>query len=182
MNEKREEKSIIIKDKLKEKGEKLKELEKQKNIQRKLLKKKLERMQAKKAEFDKIKEQKLLILKNIRNDKIKRNKTNKSAIELNESKKRKAILLLEEEKFDRALSRELKSDSVKSNSRHKTLGKQKYKDEKLKYFLKEINNLKNQSMMKKNDKQKRQIYINKLRREAEERKKEEEKRLEALGL
>ena len=52
----------------------------------------------------------------------------------------------------------------------------------MKYFLKEMNNLKNQSIMKKNDRQKKQIYIAKLRREAEERKKEEEKRLEALGL
>ncbi len=52
----------------------------------------------------------------------------------------------------------------------------------MKFFLKEMNNLKNQSIMKKNDRQKKQIYINKLRREAEERKKEEEKRLEALGL
>ena len=45
-----------------------------------------------------------------------------------------------------------------------------------------MNLLKNQSIMKKNDRQKRQIYIAKLRKEAEERKKEEEKRLEALGL
>ena len=35
-----------------------------------------------------------------------------------------------------------------------------------------MNNLKNQSVMKKNDRQKKQIYINKLRREAEERKKQ----------
>ena len=52
----------------------------------------------------------------------------------------------------------------------------------MKLFLKEMNNLKNQSIMRKNDRQKRQMYLNKLRREAEERKREEEKRLEALGL
>ena len=75
-----------------------------------------------------------------------------------------------------------KNDSIKSNSRHKTIGLQKSKEEKMKYFLKEMNLLKNQSIMKKNDRQKRQIYIAKLRKEAEERKKEEEKRLEALGL
>ena len=171
-----------MKDKLKEKEEKLKEIEKKNNLQHKLLIKKLEKMQNKKKEFDKMKEQKLLILKNIRNDNIKRIKTNKSLLEDYERKKRENILLLEEGKFDRAMSREYKNESIRSNSRHKTLGKQKYKEEKMKAFLKEINNLKNQSIMKKNDKQKKIIYINKLRREAEERKKEEEKRLEALGL
>ena len=43
-----------------------------------------------------------------------------------------------------------------------------------------MDNLKIKSIIKKNDKQKRQIYINKLRKEAEERRKEEEKRLEKL--
>ena len=88
----------------------------------------------------------------------------------------------EEEKLDRAFNRENRNDSIKSYSRQKTLGEQRYKEEKMKYFLKEMNNLKNQSIMKKNDRQKKQIYITKLRKEAEERKKEEEKRLEALGL
>ena len=109
-------------------------------------------------------------------------RTNKSAIEEREKKRRESILYDEEEKFDKALNKANKNDSFKSNSRHKTLGLHKSKEEKMKYFLKEMNLLKNQSIMKKNDRQKRQIYIAKLRKEAEERKKEEEKRLEALGL
>ncbi len=121
-------------------------------------------------------------IKSSRELKFEKMRTNRSAIELIENKRRQSILIDEEEKFDRALNRENKNDSIKSNSRYKTLGEQKYKDEKMKLFLKEMNNLKNQSIMKKNDRQKKQIYINKLRREAEERKKEEEKRLEALGL
>jgi hypothetical protein len=121
-------------------------------------------------------------IKSSRELKFEKMRTNRSAIELIENKRRQNILIDEEEKFDRALNRENKNDSIKSNSRYKTLGEQKYKDEKMKLFLKEMNNLKNQSIMKKNDRQKKQIYINKLRREAEERKKEEEKRLEALGL
>ena len=109
-------------------------------------------------------------------------RSNKSAIEAKERKRRESILFDEEEKFDRALHKENKNDAIKSSSKYKTLGQQKFKEEKMKYFLKEMNNLKNQSIMKKNDRQKKQIYIAKLRREAEERKKEEEKRLEALGL
>ena len=139
-------------------------------------------MQEKKNELDKIKEENLMKIKSSRELKFEKMRTNRSAIELIENKRRQSILIDEEEKFDRALNRENKNDSIKSNSRYKTLGEQKYKDEKMKLFLKEMNNLKNQSVMKKNDRQKKQIYINKLRREAEETKKEEEKRLEALGL
>ena len=191
INEKREEKSIVMKDKLKEKQERLKELEKKinyerrlliNNYERRLLIKKLERMQAKKNELDKIKEDKLLKIRAMRESKFERLKTNKSVIEQREKKRRDNILFDEEEKFDRALNRENRNDTLRSNSRYKTLGEQKYKEEKMKFFLKEMNNLKNQSIMKKNDRQKKQIYIAKLRREAEERKKEEEKRLEALGL
>ena len=80
------------------------------------------------------------------------------------------------------MHKENKNDAIKSSSKYKTLGQQKFKEEKMKYFLKEMNLLKNQSIMKKNDRQKKQMYINKLRREAEERKREEEKRLEAMGL
>ena len=119
-------------------------------------------------------------IKSSRELKFEKMRTNRSAIELIENKRRQNILIDEEEKFDRALNRENKNDSIKSNSRYKTLGEQKYKDEKMKLFLKEMNNLKNQSVMKKNDRQKKQIYINKLRREAEERRREEEKRMEKL--
>jgi hypothetical protein len=182
INEKREEKSVVMKDKLKEKQEKLKELEKKNNHERKLLIKKLEKMQLKKNELDKQKEEKLNKIKTIRDGKFIHVRTNKSAIEEKYKKRRDNILFEEEERFDRALNRETKNDSIKSNSRTRTLGQQKYRDEKMKLFLKEMNNLKNQSIMRKNDRQKRQMYLNKLRREAEERKREEEKRLEALGL
>ena len=171
-----------MKDKLKEKQEKLKELEKKNNHERKLLIKKLEKMQLKKNELDKQKEEKLNKIKTIRDGKFIHVRTNKSAIEEKYKKRRDNILFEEEERFDRALNRETKNDSIKSNSRTRTLGQQKYRDEKMKLFLKEMNNLKNQSIMRKNDRQKRQMYLNKLRREAEERKREEEKRLEALGL
>jgi hypothetical protein len=182
LNEKREEKSTVMKDKLKEKQERLIELEKKNNLERKLIIKKLERMESRKNEFDKIKEEKLRSIKSIRDSKFERMRSNKSALEAREKKRRENILFDEEEKFGRALNKENKNDAIKSSSKYKTLGQQKFKEEKMKYFLKEMNLLKNQSIMKKNDRQKKQIYIAKLRREAEERKKEEEKRLEALGL
>ena len=72
INEKREEKSIVMKDKLKEKQERLKELEKKNNKERKLLIKKLERMQAKKNELDHLKEEKLMKIRSLRESKFER--------------------------------------------------------------------------------------------------------------
>ena len=91
INEKREEKSIVMKDKLKEKQERLKELEKKSNYERRLLIKKLERMQAKKNELDKIKEDKLLKIRAMRESKFERLKTNKSVIEQREKKRQYII-------------------------------------------------------------------------------------------
>ena len=50
----------------------------------------------------------------------------------------------------------------------------------MKEFLKELNALQNESIIKKTEKQKKQIYINKLKKDAEERKKEEEKKMDKL--
>ena len=71
---------------------------------------------------------------------------------------------------------------LKLFSRYQTIGYQKEKDRKMKNFIKQRNILQSQSIIKKNAKQRRQIYIDKLRREAEERRKEEEKRMELLGI
>ena len=66
----------------------LKELEKKNNRERKLLIKKLERMQEKKNELDKIKEENLMKIKSSRELKFEKMRTNRSAIELIENKRR----------------------------------------------------------------------------------------------
>ena len=58
--------------------------------------------------------------------------------------------------------------------------KEKEKDQKIKDFLKQMNILQSQSIIKKSKKERKQIYIDKLRKDAEERKKEEEKRMDKL--
>ncbi len=169
-----------MKDKLAEKQEKLIQLEKQHDKERKLIMKKLETMENKKKALDKIKEENLLRIKTLRNTKFEKTQMNRSMIELKEQERRENILYDEEEKFDRILHKENTYNYKKTYSRFQTIGNQKEKEEKLKNFLKQMNILKSQSIIKKNEKQKRQIYINKLRKEAEERRKEEEKRLEKL--
>ena len=182
INQKRKEKSIIIKNKLAEKQERLKELEIKHDKERKMIMKKMEIMQMKKMALDKAKEENLLKIKTIRDNKFEKTKVNKSMIELKEKERRENILYDEEEKFDRALSKENKYNYLKLFSRYQTIGYQKEKDRKMKNFIKQRNILQSQSIIKKNAKQRRQIYIDKLRREAEERRKEEEKRMELLGI
>ena len=180
LKQKRKEKSLIMKDKLAEKQEKLIQLEKQHDQERQLIMKKLETMENKKNALDKVKEENLLRIKTLRNNKFEKTKLNRSMIELKEQERRENILYDEETKFDRILHKENRYNSKKLSSRFQTIGYQKEKDEKMKNFLKQMDILKSQSIIKKNDKQKRQIYINKLRKEAEERRKEEEKILEKL--
>ena len=180
LNEKRKEKSIIIQDKLKEKKERLRDLEIKNDNERKLIIKKLETMQLKKNELDREKEENLLKIKLLRDSRFEKTRYNRSMLELKEKEKRDNILNNEEEKMDRVLSKEKRCNSVKRITCYQTIGYQKKKAEKMKNFLKELNNLKSESMMKKNDKQKKQIYINKLKRDAEERKKELEKKMEKI--
>ena len=70
-------------------------------------------MQEKKNELDKIKEENLMKIKSSRELKFEKMRTNRSAIELIENKRRQSILIDEEEKFDRALSKENKYNYLK---------------------------------------------------------------------
>ena len=180
LNQKRKEKSVIMRDKLAEKQEKLRELEKKHDKERKMIMKKIETMELKKRALDKLKEEHLLRIKSHRDNKLEKAKLNKSMLELKQQERRENILYDEEEKFDRAINKENKCNSMKNISIYQTIGYQKEKDRKIKNFLKQRNLLQSQSIIKKNDKQRRQIYINKLRKEAEERRREEEKRMEKL--
>ena len=88
LNQKRKEKSMIMKDKLAEKKEKLIQLEKQHDIERKLIMKKLETMENKKNALDKIKEENLLRNKTLRDNKFEKTKLNRYTIELKEQERR----------------------------------------------------------------------------------------------
>ncbi len=84
LKQKRKEKSLIMKDKLAEKQEKLIQLEKQHDQERQLIMKKLETMENKKNALDKVKEENLLRIKTLRNNKFEKTKLNRSMIELKE--------------------------------------------------------------------------------------------------
>ena len=179
-NERNREKSNQMKEKLVEKQEKIREIEKKNDKDRKLIIKKMESMEKKKIKLDKIKEDNLLKLIAIRNNNLEKTRTNKSILELKAKKKIADILFDEEEKFHRVLGRQHSINNLKSYSQIRVIDAQKEKEKKMKDFLKKMNSLQNSSVMKKTERQKKAIYLNKLKREEEERKKEEEKRLDKL--
>ena len=180
--EKQNEKKQIASDKLQEKQEKLKELDKQNEKNRKKIIKKIEVMEQKKILIDKQKENHFQKIKDIRNNYLKETNSNKIMISKEEDLRRDDILDYENYKFDLALGKDYGNKKSRANSQYKTIATQKEDQEKLKDFMKVLNTLQDDSVTKKNDKQKRQMYNEKVRKEREEKRKEEEKRLEKLGL
>ena len=180
--EKQNEKKQIASDKLQEKQERLKELDKQNEKNRKKIIKKIEVMERKKMILDKEKENFLNKLRDIRNNYLKETNSNKIMLSKEEELRRGDILDFEIYKFDKALGKDSGDQKKRSNSQIRTILNQKEEQEKMKEFMKVINSLQTDSITKKNDKEKRKMYNEKVRKEREEKRKEEEKRLEKLGL
>ena len=180
--EKQNEKKMIANDKLQEKQEKLKELEKKNEKNRKKIIKKIETMEKKKILIDQQKENHLQKIKDIRNNHLKETNINKKMISKEEELKRGDILYFENYRFDRALGKDNGNKKRRAISQYRSIAHQIEDQEKMKDFMKVINTLQDDSITKKNDRQKRQMYNEKVRKEREEKRKEDEKRLEKLGL
>lgn len=173
--EKLRENSVITNSKLIEKQKKLIELDKLHDKQREEILKKLEKMQMKKEELDKKKDEIFKKIKNIRDKYYQKAQINKSLISEREEIRRENILSEEGEKIDRARDKERRCESMNASSRYRTAKTQKDYNDEIQSYLKARNNLQNESILKLTEKQKKQIYLNKLKKEAEERKKEREK-------
>ena len=162
-----------------EKRERLKEIETKYIQDRKNLIRKIELTEKRKVEFDKLRAKNILKLKTIRETNFNKTRYNKSMIDLQQKKRIENILFNEEEKFSRVFN---KNNTIitTNNSRYSPLQKKTEKIYDLKAFLKEMNMLQNKSILKKSEKQRRQMYLNKIRREEELKKLEEEKKLDKL--
>ena len=180
--EKQNEKKQISRDKLQEKQEKLKELDKQNEKNKKKVIKKIEVMEKKKMQIDKEKELHLQRIKNIRDNHLKETNIHKKMISKEQELRREDILDYEIYRFDKALGKDYGNNKKRAISQNKSIAQQIEDQEKMKEFMKVICTLQDDSITKKNDKQKRQMYNEKVRKEREEKRKEEEKRLEKLGL
>ena len=162
--EKQKEEKQIASDKLQEKQEKLKELEKKNEKNRKKIIKKIETMEKKKALIDKEKDNYLQKIKNIRDNYLKETNNNKIVISKEEELRRGDILDYENYKFDRALGKDYGNKKRRALSQYRSIANQIEDQEKMKDFMKVLNNLQDDSVTKKNDKQKRQMYNEKVRK------------------
>ena len=99
--------------------------------------------------------------------------------------RREDILFEENNKIGRLYSPDIGRQTCMSNLHNiqsKTLIISKEDYELRKEFLRKMNQLKSESVSNKSYKERRRLYLNKLRAEAEKRRKEEEERLEKLQM
>ena len=180
--EKQKERAKILCEKLIEKQEKLKQIKKEREKYKKNLENKLEKMSQKKDIFDRKKEMEYQIIKKQRNELFKRIQNNKKEIEKEEELRREDILFEEFNKLGRMPIKDDFGRAELNNIQSQTLILSREEYELRKDFLKKLSKLKEESVSKKSDKQKRKMYTDKLRSEAERKRKEEEERLEKLGM
>ena len=70
----------------------------------------------------------------------------------------------------------------RNQSLSKTLENQKEKENEMKQFKRIMSGLQDESVIKKTERERRQLYNEKVKKEKEEKKREEEKKLEKLGV
>ncbi len=169
-------------EKMEEKKEKLKEMDRQNEKNKKKILKRIEVMEKKKLIIDKEKGENIQRMRNIRNNFLKETNNNKKMLSKEERLRREDILYFENYKFDKSLGKESGNRKKRDISQYRTIANQKDEEQKMKDFIKVYNSLQDESIFRKNDKQKRAMYNEKVRKEREEKRKEEEKRLEKLGL
>jgi len=162
--ERQKEKKEISNNKLMEKQERLKELDLKNDKERKKIIKKLEIMEMKKQQIDKEKEEYLQKIKEIRDAHFQETYNNKKLLSKEEEERRLDILDYENYKFDLALRHDYGNKKRRINSQSKIISSQKEEEQKLKSFMKIMNNLQDDSVSKKNEKEKRMMYNGKARK------------------
>ena len=115
-----------------------------------------------------------------RKELFEKNKIRKEEIAKMDELRRENILLEENNIFDRVYDMELDEYDRKQMIQKRNLDLIKDNFDLRKDFLKRLNLLQGESVTKKTDKQRRKIYTDKLKREAEIKKKEEEEKLEKM--
>ena len=103
-------------------------------------------------------------------------------MEKEEDERREDILYYENYKFNLAIEKDAGNFSKKQNSQNKTIENQKETESRMMEFKKIMNLLQEDSVKTKTDKERRQMYNEKVKKEREQRKKEEQKKLEKLGI
>ena len=169
-------------NKLLEKQEKLKELDIENDNQRKLILKKIQKMEKKKLDHDKEKDKFYKKIKEDLENHFVEIKNNQKLILKDADEMRQDVLIYENYKFNLALKKDKLNFTKRNQSLSKTLENQREKENEMKQFKRIMSGLQDESVIKKTERQKRQLYNEKVKKEKEEKKKEEEKKLEKLGV
>ena len=169
------------KTKMREKNERIEELERLNKERENALLKKIMKREVIKEKYDKQKKEKFLMEQTKREEKMKKCKTQKGEIMKEQNERRLDILDYQLELLKRVNKRD-KSNELKriSAGERRVLG-QMTMEKNLSDFYRRMNLLKDQSIYKKTEEERYKMYKNLKREEAERKKKELEEKLESLN-
>ena len=169
------------KTKMREKNERIEELERLNKERENALLKKIMKREVIKEKYDKQKKEKFLMEQTKREEKMKKCKTQKGEIMKEQNERRLDILDYQLELLKRVNKRD-KSNELKriSAGERRVLG-QMTMEKNLSDFYRRMNLLKDQSIYKKTEEERYKMYKNRKREEAERKKKELEEKLESLN-
>ena len=174
LNKKKKENS----NKLKEKSEKLEEIDHLNEEKLKEIMKKLQRMDKKRKDNLKLKEEKILDDKMRRENKKKNVKIKLSELELEEGEKRRDILDYQTEMMNRSLKM---NDPMRNKKRFNTgensIANQMAIQNNMNNFMRKLNMLKSQSISKQSTEKRIKMFKELKRQEAERKKREKEDEL-----
>jgi hypothetical protein len=169
------------KNKLKEKAEKLEELEHQNELKRKDLLKKMQKMDKKRKEYMKTKEDKITEYKIQNLIKTKKVHSKLNELEQEQNEKLKNVLGYQSELVGRSMRLNSINNMKRVNTQDNTINRQIAIRDSLFNFNKKLNALKSESVFKKTKEEKMKIFKELKREEAERKKKEKEDELYKQG-
>jgi hypothetical protein len=169
------------KNKEQEKQERLEELEKKRENEKKELIKKFKEMERKKDLNDKLRAQHLHQIKLLRLKKEQNVKNRLNEIAEQIDTYRNELLDYQSKSLSRIVSQDKLIRMKRTSINDKTIENQISFEKSLKHFRRKITQLNNQSIMKKSFEERFEIYKEKKRKEAEQRKKELEEKLEKMN-
>ena len=138
--------------------------------------KKIEIMDIKREEYEKIKENNLLAKRKLREQRYCSCLNNRRKLQKLWSEKRLDILLYQSAVLNRSLTRDSKNTKKRQKANEKTVISQMNLEKNLTVFNKKMNLLKSQSVIKMTSEEKMKLFKKIKKQEAEKKKSEEEKK------
>ena len=161
-----------------EKNERMEEIERLNKERENNLIKKMQKKMAIKEKYDKLRKEKFSLDKARREEKMKKCRKQKKEINEDLSDRRLDIIEYQLDLLQRGNKKEKTNELKRINAGEKRVISQMTMEKSLADFYKRMNELKDQSIYKKSEKERFKIYKNLKREEAERKKKELEEKLE----